>query len=96
MYVTVSQLVEMGVLPQEIEAKIGGGAWKTARPDPVEDGERRILLSSLPLDLQTKWGSATDIILFAGDFHPVDGSRKFRPGLSGDQDHGTAEPARGG
>jgi len=30
MYITISQLVEMGVLPQEIEAKISGGAWKTA------------------------------------------------------------------
>jgi len=37
----------MGVMPQEIEAKISGGAWKTARPDPIEDGERRILISSL-------------------------------------------------
>lgn len=43
MYITISQLVEMGVMPQEIEAKISGGDWKTARPDPIEDGERRIL-----------------------------------------------------
>jgi hypothetical protein len=50
----ISHLVEMGVLPQEIEAKISSGAWKTACPDTIEDGERRILLSSLPLDLQTK------------------------------------------
>ncbi len=28
MYVTISQLVEMGVMPQEIEAKISSGAWK--------------------------------------------------------------------
>ena len=38
-YVTISQLMEMGVMPQEIKAKISGGAWKTARPDPIEDGE---------------------------------------------------------
>jgi Mu transposase, C-terminal/Mu DNA binding, I gamma subdomain len=61
MYITISQLVEMGVMPQEIEAKISGGDWKTARPDPIEDGERRILLSSLPLELQTKWARANRI-----------------------------------
>ncbi len=26
--------------------------WKTARPNPLEDSERRILLSSLPLELR--------------------------------------------
>src|SRR5262249_27383595 len=62
MYITISQLVEIGVLPQEIEAKISGGAWKTARPDPIEDGERRILISSLPLDLQTKWARANRVL----------------------------------
>ncbi len=61
MYVTISQLVEMGVMPQEIEAKISSGAWKAARPDPIEDGERRILISSLPLELQTKWDRANRI-----------------------------------
>src|SRR5215470_14784416 len=61
MYITISQLVEMGVMPQEIEAKISGGDWKTARLDPIEDGERRILLSSLPLELQTKWDRANRI-----------------------------------
>src|SRR5262249_3875840 len=61
MYITISRLVEMGVLPQEIEAKISGSDWKTARPEPIDDAETRILISSLPLELQTKWARANRI-----------------------------------
>lgn len=58
MHITVSQLVEMGFTPQEVEAKIGSGEWTTSRFDRDEGGERRALVSGLPSELQIRWAQA--------------------------------------
>lgn len=61
MYITISQLAELGVTPQEVAAKLQSGEWKTWCGAHHDDGEGKVLLASLPPELQFKWARAQRI-----------------------------------
>ncbi len=57
MYVTTSQLLELGVSRSEIEARVSSGEWQMSDPSCASEGneDQPILVSSLPRELQVRW-----------------------------------------
>jgi len=56
MYVSLDELMDLGVSRQQIEAKLECGEWKAYQPKGT--GQKRVLISSLPAELQLKLASA--------------------------------------
>ena len=54
MYITATQVVDLGVNGEIVTQKIASGEWK-ARLATAEESQTEILLSSLPQDLQLRW-----------------------------------------
>lgn len=56
MYLSLDELMDLGFSRQQVEAKLECGEWNAYQPKGV--GEKRVLISSLPAELQLKLASA--------------------------------------
>jgi Mu transposase, C-terminal len=54
MYITATQIVDLGVNEEIVIQKLASGEWK-ARIATAEESQTEVLLSSLPQDLQLRW-----------------------------------------
>src|SRR5436305_12668519 len=56
MYFTTSQLLNLGVSPSEIEAKLTSGEWQPGELSSHGGAEEKtILVATLPCELQVRW-----------------------------------------
>jgi transposase InsO family protein len=64
MYLTIDQLCELGVSKSTVIRKLNAGKWKVQEARQEENGRhtRKVLISSLPIELQLNW--AKQVVLF--------------------------------
>lgn len=62
MYVTTSQLINLGISKETVDHKITSGEWLARNLAATTDmSETEIVISSLPRDLQIKWAQANSL-----------------------------------